>query len=160
MNINDQNPLANLKDIHLPGVPEFWPPAFGWWLLFALTLLCLAWFLIRLSRFLKIHKKRKQLLQHLEKINHEHSIEENHLFLSSASILLRRIAIMNYPRDLVADLVGEQWTEFLDQSGNTDQFSKGAGAIIANGPYEENIKFNRDELILIIQKWIKRNAHV
>ena len=45
-----ENPLANLKDIHLPPAVSWWPPAPGWWILVVLfvllTVLC-AWWLYR-----------------------------------------------------------------------------------------------------------------
>ena len=36
------DPLSQLKDIHLPASGGFWPPAPGWWLLAAMTLALLA----------------------------------------------------------------------------------------------------------------------
>ncbi|MCK5915700.1 MAG: DUF4381 domain-containing protein, partial [Deltaproteobacteria bacterium] len=43
MNQMPQNPLANLKDIHLPPDPGWWPPAYGWWLI-AILLLTITYF--------------------------------------------------------------------------------------------------------------------
>ena len=37
--MNPQDPLSQLKDIHLPAAGGFWPPAPGWWLLTLLALL-------------------------------------------------------------------------------------------------------------------------
>ena len=33
-----ENPLVNLKDIHLPSPVSFWPPAPGWWILAVLLI--------------------------------------------------------------------------------------------------------------------------
>ena len=51
-----ENPLVNLKDIHLPPPVSFWPPAPGWWILAVLLISSLffggVW-------FYRLHKKRK-----------------------------------------------------------------------------------------------------
>lgn len=51
--MNPQDPLSQLRDIHLPATGGFWPPAPGWWLLALILLLSLAglcWLLHRRHR--------------------------------------------------------------------------------------------------------------
>ena len=47
-----QDPLSQLRDIHLPQSGGFWPPAPGWWLLIAIAIALgiLAFVLIRRKR--------------------------------------------------------------------------------------------------------------
>lgn len=37
------DPLQQLRDVHLPPDPSWWPPAFGWWLFALLLLLAVIW---------------------------------------------------------------------------------------------------------------------
>ena len=41
--MNEQDPLANLRDIYLPEPITAWPPAIGWWALILLGLLLLSY---------------------------------------------------------------------------------------------------------------------
>lgn len=157
--MNTINPLSELKDIHLPEMPSAWPPAFGWWLLLLLTLLCISWLGIRLMRFAKQRKRQQQLLAYLSQIEDKHENDDER-FLSAISILLRRITLMHYPRHQVANLTGDKWLIFLDQSGKTRDFSNGPGKVLANGPYNPDSNFDRTALLATVSRWIKINSHV
>ena len=50
------DPLAQLRDIHQPGMIETWPPAPGWWILAGLALLAL----IALVTWLFLHWRRNR----------------------------------------------------------------------------------------------------
>ena len=64
----NNDPLAQLRDIRLPVEPDWWPLAFGWWIVAALTL---AGFIVALRRLIKAYQARrpiravKQLMQDL-----------------------------------------------------------------------------------------------
>ncbi len=45
-----EDPLAQLRDLHLPQAVADWPPALGWWLLAGLVLSGLVWFMRALVR--------------------------------------------------------------------------------------------------------------
>ena len=55
-----------LKDIHLPGSPDLWPLALGWWLLLAIIVLALFWLFSQLKKRNRIRKHRKMLLSTLD----------------------------------------------------------------------------------------------
>ena len=71
------------------------------------------------------------------------------------SILMRRIAITRFPRNSVAGLSGEDWLQFLDQSGNTDQFTTGPGRALVSAPYSDLTPENLDPLFKICRDWAK-----
>ena len=45
------DPLQQLKPLHLPPDPSWWPPAIGWWVLLLVLVILAAWILYRLTKF-------------------------------------------------------------------------------------------------------------
>ncbi len=94
------DPLAQLRDIHLPEAISWWPPALGWWLLLAtlLLLILLAWLSVR-------HYQRgaikRAALHELAQLAHRYPDQPQRL-LQQLSQLLRRVALATHqqPRSL------------------------------------------------------------
>ncbi|MBN2809875.1 MAG: DUF4381 domain-containing protein [Deltaproteobacteria bacterium] len=122
------DPLAGLRDIHLPPAPGWWPPAPGWWLI-ALFLLTLTLFILY-----KWHRRRlrqrpiKLALTELARLDLKSTdpIRKTEV-LQELSALLRRFSIVFFPQKAVAGLCGQAWLDFLKeefaQAGTKKQFS-------------------------------------
>ena len=54
---------------------------------------------------------------------------------AAVASLLRRAALVAYPRQAMASLYGNAWLEFLDQAYGGNGFSNGVGRAVATGPY-------------------------
>ena len=110
------DPLAGLKDIHLPPTPSWWPPALGWWLVALLVLGAgLALFLIR-RRQREQERPVRLALQELTRITPPENGENADTirdFLKQLSTLLRRFCLVRFPGKRVADLYGDEWVDFL-----------------------------------------------
>ena len=155
-----ENPLVNLKDIHLPPPVSFWPPAPGWWILAVLLITSLffggVWFFRR-------YKKRKpktealRILKDLQ-ILHQNSQDEV-ASLRNLSNLLRRTALTFYDNDEVASLHGSSWLEFLDKTGKTKEFSKGAGKVLGNEVFQQIVNPDMNALFPLVKKWISSSRH-
>ena len=151
-----------LKDIHLAGSPDFWPPAIGWWILLTLVLFALgALFLAirsKLQQQAKRKKQREKLMAKLKIFEDNLSQNPSNKTIAEMNTLLRQLAVNYYPRSEISSLTGSDWLKFLDQSGNTQGFTKGAGRILVEAPYQagdpENL--NLDEFIALIRKWVQR----
>jgi len=149
-----------LRDIHLPGPPGFWPPAPGWWLVAAvaagllLAVIGFAW------RQLKIRRRRKQILDMLDQLEHASGDIGTPEFLARLSRLLRRLALTHFPRRQVAALTGGAWLRFLDESGGDGRFSRGPGRALEDGPYRRELADNVDTqaLVDLIRDWIRINS--
>ena len=155
-----ENPLVNLKDIHLPPPVSFWPPAPGWWILAVLLISSL---FIGGVLFYRQHKKRKpktealRILKDLQ-ILYQNSKDEV-VSLRNLSNLLRRTALTFYDNDEVASLQGSSWLEFLDKTGKTKEFSQGAGKVLGNEVFQQKVNTDMNALFPLVKKWISSSRH-
>ena len=154
------NPLVNLKDIHLPPPVSFWPPAPGWWILAVLLISSLFFGGVL---FYRRHKKRKpktealRILKDLQ-ILYQNSQDEM-VSLRNLSNLLRRTALTFYDNDEVASLQGSSWLEFLDKTGKTKEFSQGAGKVLGNEEFQQKVNPDMTALFLLVKNWISSSRH-
>ncbi len=114
MNQMPQNPLAGLKDIHLPPEPSWWPPACGWWLLTALLLTIIVFGLIKWFRHKAHVRPIKLALKELREINLQvDDPKQRRLILQQISGLIRRFSLIFFPQDDVAEFCGQTWLDFI-----------------------------------------------
>jgi hypothetical protein len=147
----------DLRDIHLPAEPGFWPPAPGWWLLFAL-LVAWAFWLARLGwRRYRQWRRRRRILGELDRLRARRL--QGPALIAAVSALLKRVALSRYPRAEVAALTGEAWVAFLDRSGGDGRFARGAGRMLAEGAYAPAIaELDEQALLAIARDWLRRNS--
>jgi len=159
MNTPTQTGLQ-LRDIHLPGTPDFWPPAPGWWLLAAVILGLAVWGGMLGWRHLKIQLQRRRILALLEQMEQSSMDGATPEFVAQLSHLTRRLALMRFPRREIASLTGQDWLRFLDSSGGDGQFSQGPGSVLSQGPYMRELPDEIDSgaLTALVRQWIKRNT--
>ncbi len=158
------NPAAQqalqLRDIHLPGAPAFWPPAPGWWLLAAMLLALLAWVTVLALRRYRIRRQRQRVLSALASLEQKLASERTPDALAHMSVLLRRLALMRFPRQHVAALTGNAWLRFLDESGGNGEFTRGPGRLLATAPYQRALPSDLDaaRLVALLRDWVAKNA--
>lgn len=147
-----------LKDIHLPGPLNFWPPAPGWWLLalvVPLTIVLFRYIYKRMRRQTAVKTARKLLA----KIRRESQADAREA-LVALSALLRRVAISTALRSDVASLRGEAWLAYLDQSLADAPFTQGAGRCLADGHFRQTppAETELDALFALCERWLKQQA--
>ena len=111
----DPASLQNLNDIVLPATVDWWPLAPGWYLLFSILLIAVAWFGYRsLKRWLD-NRYRRAALEKLSMLTEDiQSQATRDSSLRQIPILLKRTALSAYPRNQVASLSGKDWHVFLN----------------------------------------------
>ncbi len=157
----DLDPLAGLRDYHLPEAVSWWPLAPGWWLLLALLLLlvlALAWWLLRLRRCRAAARQAAEELRALRAALSEQP--DSAAFIRGLSRLLRRYAITAFPGEAAAALTGEDWLAFLDAHGGDGRFRDGPGRQLVEAPYRPAAEVAADELADLVRDWIRRNREV
>ena len=106
--MNDPGDLGRLHDVVAPTDFPLWPLAPGLWVLIAasaVALLLLAW---RAWRRYRANAYRRQALGELDALAPS---QADGILLISA--ILKRVALVSYPREQVASLSGDDWARFL-----------------------------------------------
>jgi hypothetical protein len=119
--MSDPADLSNLRDIVVPPAAPLWPPAPGWWIvgaaIVASAAVLVAMAVVRYRR----NAYRRAALGELTNVEHLPPGEA----AQRITAVLKRAALVAYPRAEVAELSGEAWLGFLDRTGQTDAFTAG-----------------------------------
>jgi len=148
-----------LQDIHLPENASFWPLALGWWLLLALLVVVTVWLIVKVLKRVKQRKYRAKIFAKFDVLDKKLKAKPSNAVIAEINTLLRQLAVTYYPRSKTASLTGGDWLHFLDQSGGTQGFSRGAGRILIEAPYRfesEVENLNIKELIPLIKSWTRK----
>ncbi|MDE0308748.1 MAG: DUF4381 domain-containing protein [Acidiferrobacterales bacterium] len=145
----DTSLLDQLRDVIPPPDPGLWPPAIGWWVL-AILLILLPFGIRYLLSLIRENRARQHIARD---ISQAVALKPDQAAIR-LSILMRRVAMSKFPNASVAGLTGEQWLEFLDSSGETDQFTQGPGRLLITAPYERHRVADVDPLTHVCMKWV------
>jgi uncharacterized protein DUF4381 len=162
-----------IRDIHLPGLIAWWPPAPGWWLVAAFALAALA----GLALYYHDGRHRRTALRSLASVRA--ALEQGAepvACLQRVSTTLRRYAmttadeqsvaalravdgIADRPSsDEVAGLIGQRWLRYLDSRWQRDEFSHGGGRLLLAAPYARPDTIERAhaiDLAALCAEWLK-----
>jgi len=148
------NELA-LKDIHLPDVSLWWPPASGWWLTLLLVILLVV-YLPRLLRWLRWKPVKTISLSELARIRADKlgGLDEQRVS-QQISILLRRTVISYCGRINSAGVTGQNWVEQLRQLAGIECFNTEQKEWLSIGQYQPSARCDTEELLQSCETWIR-----
>lgn len=150
--------LAQLKDIHLPAAISWWPPAPGWIIILASLLFLAVGIIYGFVLYYRHRQARRQALRLLLTYQQEYrSGVPSQMISVKVSELLRRVALVYYPRKQVASLQGEAWLDFLNATGKNVDFYTVRESLLSL-PYQENQEVNLKPLLNLAQVWIKQRG--
>ena len=151
--------LSGLRDIHLPDIPSVWPLPMRFWIVLFAVVSC-----VFLCRFLWLYVHRitakKYANREVESLTSRFS-GNNYKIAVEICLLLRRIAVMKFGRENVADLSGKKWRQFLEKTTKKNVFSGEAGDVVENIMFIPAQQFHcRDISILVsaAKEWIAENT--
>lgn len=154
----DPQQVLQLKDIHIPRDVNIWPLAFGWWLLIGIVIVVLVALFLKTIKVVRIRKHKKLLREEYSLLEKKLTVSPSKETVAETNVLLRRLALAYYPNENVASLTGGDWLTFLDLSGSTQDFSRGAGRILIEAPYRDGAleNYNGEEFIPLIRQWVNK----
>jgi hypothetical protein len=132
--------LQQLKDIHLPPDPTWWPPAPGWWLL-ALVAAAGLYYAIQ---FLRQAIERRRPIRRARAIyqelysSYEKGLIDERTYLHQANELLKRLLIHGLHEDRARKANDAAWLALLDErAGLLDERARTAGDGFTEGPGQQ-----------------------
>jgi len=162
-----------LRDIHLPGLIAWWPPAPGWWIA-AVLFAALG---VVLALYYRSGRHRRAALRTVARVRA--ALEQGAepvACLQRVSTTLRRFAmttadelnvaalravdgIADRPTsDEVAGLIGDRWLRYLDSRWQRDEFSRGTGRLLLAAPYARPATIERQyalDLAALCADWLR-----
>lgn len=151
--------LSGLKDIHLPPMPPAWPPSARFWIVLgslAVLVFLVRWIIIR-SRIVTARKYANREVESITKRFNKNGYK----IASELSLLMRRIALMKFPREEVSPLSGKEWRRFLEKTSKKPVFEGRAGDIIENIMYIPPERFGKQDvapLVAAAKEWIAEHT--
>jgi hypothetical protein len=153
--VNPSDPLAQLRDIHLPEAVSWWPLAPGWWVLGALLVAGLAYtghffwqrhhaFTYRRQALIKI----KQLPNNCQ-----------HQRITALLALLKRVAVSAYPEFHLSSLNQAEFIAFLNKTtpkAGFDQLPADWQRLFYAKDSKVSVELV-DQLVASGTQWIKRH---
>ena len=152
--------LSQLRDAHMPSPPGWWPPAFGWWVLFFTITIGGG---TMLYRWLKHRRQRRCPAWHaLNELDELWSTYDETgdaaVLLKRLSVLMRRTAISLSARGEVAALTGDAWLNWLDLHAPGRLFTRGNGRLLAHAPYQPASGNDAETIFDACEAWLEYNA--
>lgn len=159
--MDSQDPLAQLRDIHLPDGIGVWPPAPGWWLLGILLIGALVALIVWRYRYFLANRYRNEAAMALQSAWQQCLQSKNRdLYLIQLTQILKRTALTAYPNIMINRLHGQDWLRFLGDSlpDKSTQFTEGPGRQLLDLPYRPLPKnVNLKPLHQLCLQWLREH---
>lgn len=150
------DPLAQLKDIHLPESIGWWPLAAGWYVAIGLFCVFVAslcyWFYKKRRDAQAKNQALRLLLQYTERYERERNAA---MTCAQVSELLKRVALAYFPRHDIASLHGEAWIHFLNQSARGVDFAA-VKTLLLETPFKNTDSVDVTPLLKNAESWIRQ----
>ncbi len=135
------DPLQQLRDVHAPLDPSWWPPAPGWWVLTLLALCLMVWAAWRLLQAwhhrAPLRAARKLHAQYCTEL--EQGTLTPSSYIHASNELLKRLLVRGYNKHQFAPLSGMTWLQALDRLSDSRLFTEGAGQALGDARFSPDL---------------------
>ena len=138
--------LDQLEPVPVPPSVPMYPQTAGWLVLAAALIVALAVALLRWRKHRQATAHRRAALAELTLAADDRA---------TIAEILRRTALVSFPRGEVAGLTGPHWAAFLDQSYGGDGFASPTGQALLASPYRGSAP--DAQATALARDWIKRH---
>jgi hypothetical protein len=161
-----------LRDIHLPGMIAWWPPAPGWWMVLALLVAGLVVFALyyrggrhrraALRTVRKMHAALAQGAAPVECLQRVSTTLRRYAMTTADAMPVAALRAVDGVTERassaeVAGLIGQRWLRYLDSRWERDEFSRGLGRLLLAAPYAPPASIDRQhalDLALLCGQWL------
>jgi hypothetical protein len=112
VSMNPSDPLAQLRDIHLPADISNWPMAPGWWLLIIATVSLLGWLIWLLIKRYRARLYRRQAILKITQLQQAQRAD----LLPALFATLKQTANSAYPEQYFSSLSTNDFIAFMQSS--------------------------------------------
>lgn len=153
--MNPADPLAALRDIHVPDAPGFWPPAPGWIVVACLvTAAGIAAAIVSVRRW-RAGRFRRDALAVLRSLRAQHAAGAPETEIAmQLSMLVRRVALARHPREEIAGLTGDRWMTRLEST--LPDIGISARTALLEAPYSRRCDVDLARALAACELWIRR----
>ena len=161
--IQDPTSLDKLHDIVVPEAVHPWPPAPGWYVLGGLVLILLVWLIVNATRHWIKNRYRRAAIEELNQLRQDSkSLEQRSHAIVGVDQILKRVALVTWPRQDVASLSGRTWMEFLNRTGRGNEFTNEQIEALKDVAYSSKIsnQVSVNQLELLFEsasRWIRQH---
>jgi hypothetical protein len=143
------SPGPELRDIHLPAPPSWWPPAPGWWLLAFVVVAVSIFSFVYLYKKTQRARRCQALLAEFERTVA--------VVRSDAPALAAALSAFLRRQDLraAAGLRGEAWLAHLDARIGSDEYRRGVGRVLIDAPYRARADYDAAALIALARRTVR-----
>lgn len=157
--------MQQTNSIELKPIMEPTPVAFtfdtvGWKILFMLIVVMAIFIAYNLYKKYKKSQYRRDAISTILKINLNNEIELSN-FIKQIMFQLKQTALETFGRSKVASLEGDNWLQFLKETGKNTDFTSYKEEIFSSIYKDKTVlkdRFNKKEFTELSIKWINSHA--
>lgn len=151
--------LTQLRDIHEPAAPSFWPLPIGWWIAAALALVMLTICILLVVQEQRRKRPYARIRSAAEELNQNRASGEIDAleYATSINLLFKELVIRIEGQDEAASMHGSSWLDFLAERFNDREFVEGAGRCLGSERYLP-MSFSDEGLQELVHKTLRRAA--